>query len=194
MNCTAKMRTHLPPQPELFSLFEEEPGGSRPPCLGEPPGPQERVQQHTLEQLAQFAPVVQILDVPVQLVALGEMKDRILQQIEEQTFVEHRAGDCSAQDLQPCPTCCSWPTAACSYATCGAVVGSASPLFLVTASLNRRWERRRRRLARWWHIGTTIMASGSSVLDHVSTGGCGAQTTDSGNFRGRESPPAQGGI
>ena len=32
-----------PPQPELFQLFEEEPGGSRPPCLGEPRGPQEKV-------------------------------------------------------------------------------------------------------------------------------------------------------
>ena len=83
------MRTHLPPQPELFSLFEEEPGGSRPPCLGEPPLPQERVQQHTVEQLAEFAPVAQILDVPVPLVALGEMQDRILQQIEEQTFVDN---------------------------------------------------------------------------------------------------------
>ena len=39
-----------PPQPELFQLFEEEPGGSRPPCLGEPRGPQEKVQQCTVEQ------------------------------------------------------------------------------------------------------------------------------------------------
>ena len=42
-----------------------------------------------MEQLAEFAPVVQILDVPVPLVTLGEMQDRILQQLEEQTFVDN---------------------------------------------------------------------------------------------------------
>ena len=31
-----------PPQLELFQLFEEEPGGSRPPCLGEPRGHRRR--------------------------------------------------------------------------------------------------------------------------------------------------------
>ena len=54
-----------PPQPELFQLFEdEEPGGSRPPCLGEPRGPQEKFQQCTIEQLADVVPMVQILDTP----------------------------------------------------------------------------------------------------------------------------------
>ena len=53
-----------PPQPELFQLYEEEPGGSRPPCLGEPRGPQEKVQQCTVEQLADVVPMVQILDIP----------------------------------------------------------------------------------------------------------------------------------
>ena len=54
-----------PPQPELFQLFvEEEPGGSRPPCLGELWGPQEMVQQCTVEQLADVVPMVQILDTP----------------------------------------------------------------------------------------------------------------------------------
>ena len=39
--CTAKITS----QPELRELsFDEEPGGSRPPCLGKPRGPQERVQ------------------------------------------------------------------------------------------------------------------------------------------------------
>ena len=54
-----------PPQPQLFSLFGEEPGGSRPPCLGEPRRPQERIQPHTMEQLADVVPVVQVLDFPV---------------------------------------------------------------------------------------------------------------------------------
>ena len=38
------------PQPELFQLYEEEPGGSRPACLVAPRGPQEAVQRHTVEQ------------------------------------------------------------------------------------------------------------------------------------------------
>ena len=41
------------------------PQGSRPPCLGEPRGPQERIQQRTMEQLADVVPMVQILDVLV---------------------------------------------------------------------------------------------------------------------------------
>ena len=53
------------PQPELFQLYEEEPGGSRPPCLDEPRGPQDKDQQRTMEQAADFAPIVQILDAPV---------------------------------------------------------------------------------------------------------------------------------
>ena len=39
--------------------------GSRPPCLGEPRGPQERDQSRTVEQIAVYAPMVQILDAPV---------------------------------------------------------------------------------------------------------------------------------
>ena len=53
------------PQPELFQLFEEEYGGSRPPCLGEPRGLQERVQPHVMEQIADVVPTVQVLDFPV---------------------------------------------------------------------------------------------------------------------------------
>ena len=47
-----------PPQPELFQLFEEEPGWLR-------PGPQERVQLRTVEQMADVVPMVQILNAPV---------------------------------------------------------------------------------------------------------------------------------
>ena len=39
--------------------------GTRPASLAEPPGPQERAQRHTVEQLAEVAPVEQILDGPV---------------------------------------------------------------------------------------------------------------------------------
>ena len=55
---TAKFRTTPPPQPELFQLFEEEPGGLRPTGLVEPRGPQERIQRHTAEQMIEsFVPV-----------------------------------------------------------------------------------------------------------------------------------------
>ena len=52
-------------QPELFQLYEEELGGSRPPCLGEPRRPQDRDQLRTVGQTVGFAPMVQILDAPV---------------------------------------------------------------------------------------------------------------------------------
>ena len=67
MKYTAKFRTTPPPQPVLFSLCEEEPGGGRPEAFVEP-RPQERVQRHTVEHitdLVRVAPMVQILDAPV---------------------------------------------------------------------------------------------------------------------------------
>ena len=53
------------PQPELFSVFEEETGGRRPASLAEPSGPQERVLRHTVEHIVDDPRSVQILDVPV---------------------------------------------------------------------------------------------------------------------------------
>ena len=47
--------------------------GSRPPCLGEPRGPQDRDQLRTVEQTADYAPMVRILDAPV-----AQMVDRPL--------------------------------------------------------------------------------------------------------------------
>ena len=44
------------------------PAGELPASLAEPPGPQERVQRHTVEHVVdfvRFAPMVQILDAPV---------------------------------------------------------------------------------------------------------------------------------
>ena len=60
-NYTAKVRKPPTPQPELFSL-EEEPGGCRPAPLSEVAGWQEKVERHFVEHLAEFAPMVQILD------------------------------------------------------------------------------------------------------------------------------------
>ena len=62
----APRRQKPPPPQTFFQLFDEEDAekGSRPPCLGEPRGPQDRVQQRTVEQLADVVPMVQILDIP----------------------------------------------------------------------------------------------------------------------------------
>ena len=65
MKYTAKFRTTAPPQPVLFSLYDEEPGGRRLASLAEPAGPQERIQRRTVEQFAELVPMVQILDAPV---------------------------------------------------------------------------------------------------------------------------------
>ena len=46
-------------------LVAPPPQASQPPCLGEPRGPQERIQQRTMEQLADVEHMVQILDTPV---------------------------------------------------------------------------------------------------------------------------------
>ena len=51
---TAKFRTTPPPQPVLFSLYEEEPGGRRPEASVEP-RPQERVQLHTVEHITDLS-------------------------------------------------------------------------------------------------------------------------------------------
>ena len=62
-----KFRATPPPQPVLFSLYDEEPGGGRPEAFVEP-RPQARVQRHTVEHitdLVRVAPMVQILDAPV---------------------------------------------------------------------------------------------------------------------------------
>ena len=80
---TAKFRKTPPPQPELFQLYEEEPGGSRPPCLGEPRGPQERGLRRTVEQMADVCPFVQILDASVprigdQLLEVFRLLDTVL--------------------------------------------------------------------------------------------------------------------
>ena len=70
LNYTAAVWKTPPPQPVLFSLYDEEPGGRRPASLAEPPGPQEQVQRHTKEHIVDFvcfAPMVQIVDAPVPL-------------------------------------------------------------------------------------------------------------------------------
>ena len=83
LHYTDKDRETPPPQPVLFSLYEEEPGGRRLASLAEPPGPQERAQRHTTEQLADVAPMVPSLAVPEpqmvdQLVAMVKHVDSVV--------------------------------------------------------------------------------------------------------------------
>ena len=46
----------------FFELYDENTAGRRPPCLGEPPAPQARVQRHTAEQMIESFVPVPILD------------------------------------------------------------------------------------------------------------------------------------
>ena len=48
---TAKFRKTPPSQPELFTLYEEEPGGGRQASLAEPQGAQEQLRRCRVEQI-----------------------------------------------------------------------------------------------------------------------------------------------
>ena len=53
---------------EYYALSDEDEvpaRSSRPPCLGEPRGPQDKVQQRTMEQIADDVPMLTLLDSPV---------------------------------------------------------------------------------------------------------------------------------
>ena len=67
LNYTATVRDPPTPQPELFSLYDEEPGGSRPDRIPTLSGPLERVQRHTVDQIVDAVPGLPTLDAPVPL-------------------------------------------------------------------------------------------------------------------------------
>ena len=66
MNYTATVRAQFPPtpQPELFSIFEEEPVGSRLDRIASLSGPQERDLRRTVQQNVDTVPLVPLLDDP----------------------------------------------------------------------------------------------------------------------------------
>ena len=64
MNHTATIWDPPTPQPELFSLYEEEPGGSRPDRIATLSGPQERVLRRTVLQIVDAVPSLPTLDDP----------------------------------------------------------------------------------------------------------------------------------
>ena len=84
-------------EPELFTLFEEELGGTRPDRLSDV-RPQERVQRRTVEQLVVAAPGLPTLDAPVPLVveqladvlplveAMEKEEDAKMGQVEDMMF------------------------------------------------------------------------------------------------------------
>ena len=69
LNYTATVRTHLSPKAAstvYYTCGDDEEvlaAGVRPAPLSEVAGPQERVQRHTVEQIEEFVPMVQILDI-----------------------------------------------------------------------------------------------------------------------------------
>ena len=56
MNYTATIRSNLPPQPELFQLFEEEAVPGHPVWVSEPRGAQVVVQRHYMEHIGGHLP------------------------------------------------------------------------------------------------------------------------------------------
>ena len=72
------------------------PQGSRPPCLGEPRGPQDQDQLRTMEEVAAYAPMVQILDIPVP--QLVDQLARVIHSLLRHASACSRAGYRSAQD------------------------------------------------------------------------------------------------
>ena len=85
LNYTATVRTHPPPQAAStvsYTFGDDEEvlaAGVRPAPLSEVAGPQERVQRHTVEQIVDFVPVVQILDAPVS--QMGASIPAVLEQV-----------------------------------------------------------------------------------------------------------------
>ena len=85
LSYTATVRTHPPPQAAstVYNTFGDDEevlaAGVRPAPLSEVAGPQERFQRHTVEQIVDFVPVVQILDAPVP--QMGESTATVLEQV-----------------------------------------------------------------------------------------------------------------
>ena len=75
---TAKIRKTPTPQLEHFELsFDEEPGSSRPHCLGEPRG-QAGVLRHVVEHVVDVCPFVQVLDAPVPQMGDSALPEQVI--------------------------------------------------------------------------------------------------------------------
>ena len=86
-----------PPQPELFQLKKEEPGGERPEAFTEP-RPQERVQRHTLEKMIESFVSVPMLDLDALVPSAAPVGGC---PAELRHVLARRAGDRCAHDQSP---------------------------------------------------------------------------------------------
>ena len=97
---TAKFRMTPPPQ-AFFQLYDEEPGGWRPASLAEPPGPQERVPQRTVEPMLEtFVPVPSDAEREVRP---GSVFDPVPQGRVVRHVVEHRIEMCPFVQILDAP-------------------------------------------------------------------------------------------
>ena len=83
----------------FFDMYDEDIAGWRPASLAEPPGPQERVPQRTVEPMLETFVPVPSLDVPV-----PQTVDRLEDVLEIVDLLRARAGHRCAQDLVPSST------------------------------------------------------------------------------------------
>ena len=130
---------------EYYALSDEDEvpaRGSRPPCLGEPRGPQEQDQQRTVEQIAVYAPMVQILDAPVaQMVEQLPNLVQFFDILKPDPELVHR----SAEDLA---SRCSSATFLSRHAAGGTAGGSADDSLLPHAADSQA--DRRQSSSAWW--------------------------------------------
>ena len=177
-----------PPQQVLFSLYEEEPGGRRRASLAEPPGPQERSQRPTVEQLGELAPMVKILDATVQQTVdqLVEVLRPLDTVVPEQVI---EAPKITLHDVIPLRAVLPVPQMA------EQLVDEPIPSFDDSSLLRLA---RRRRSSRTWSRGLAYgtpraMRCAGSWVRRGSTGGVSAPPSPSGpSWRG--SSPGEGGI
>ena len=85
----------------LFELYDKETAGWRPPCLGEPPGPQERIQHHTVEQMIESFVPVPMLDHDAPVPQAVDQLVGVLQILDMSTPVEQ---------VPRCPALCRQDT------------------------------------------------------------------------------------
>ena len=131
----------------FFELYDEDTAGWRPPCLGEPPVPQARVERHTAEQMIESFVPVPILDLEAPVPQMVEQLVGVLKifdnSLAEQAIEAHSPRHCPA----PCcfSFCRSWRN---SWWKC-----RSPPLVTVSSRRHCRrwsWHGTRTQLARRW--------------------------------------------
>ena len=86
-NYTATIRKTPLLQPVLFSLYGGEHGGGRPASLAEPPGPQERIQRRTVDDVPVEQTVDQLVEVLSKFVDINTLSEGSRQQQQQQASI-----------------------------------------------------------------------------------------------------------